>query len=109
VPNIPFKNKQYNNSQAENSFREYAESNGWTVTKRGWPDFIVFDENGDFLFFVEVKKTKNQRHALESVNKDDKRKKCKTQHVQFQARTIDLLRRHGFTCKVWTPKDSFGE
>ena len=36
---------------------EYMESQGWTCTKRGYPDFVCY--KGEDLCFVEVKPTEN--------------------------------------------------
>jgi hypothetical protein len=106
---VPYKNKSRYGVPAESDFLTHAELQGWTVTKRGWPDFIVFDKNGDFLFCVEVKRTKSERYGLLNVNTDIKRKKRKTQHLPFQRRVIQLLDNSGLKTRVWTPKDGFGE
>lgn len=45
-------------SRREAVVRNALESEGWTVTNRGWPDFLCFKNNPDGTFeckFVEVK------------------------------------------------------
>lgn len=39
---------------SESRFSNLAESKGWNVTKRGWPDFLCWDKDGN-PFAVEVK------------------------------------------------------
>lgn len=49
-------------SMAENAFRVWAESQGWKVAKRGWPDFMCWGPEGA-LMAVEVKGPTDQlRH-----------------------------------------------
>jgi len=40
-------------NKAEAAFEQRMQSQGWTVTKRGWPDFICY-KNGE-VCLVEVK------------------------------------------------------
>lgn len=63
---------------------------GWFVTKRGWPDFILWRE--DELLVVEVKPKR-----LNSYPKVGKKQ-------QF---VLDVLRRHGIPVKVWSPDIGF--
>lgn len=73
---------------AERAFRELAESEGWDVTKRGWPDFIC-RRNGE-LMAVEVK------DGSDGLS-----------HQQYE--TISDLRRAGIPTFVWTPGEGYSE
>lgn len=73
-------------SHAEAAFCRQAMQNGWTVRKRGWPDFLIEQEGR--LYAVEVK-----RDA--PVLKRE------------QAEVMELLERAGVRCLVWTPKTGF--
>lgn len=48
-------------NKAEAECFDYLSEQGWTPTKRGWPDFFCINENGDVIV-VEVKPT--DRHGL---------------------------------------------
>ena len=41
-------------NEAEDDFRHLAEMNHWTVSKRGWPDFLCYGPDGEIIV-VEVK------------------------------------------------------
>jgi len=52
----------YHNSKSEQKFNNYFKQfQKLTITKRGFPDFMIIDENNNCLGFVEVKKTSNQK------------------------------------------------
>jgi hypothetical protein len=70
----PLKNK------AEEKFRLLMQSKGLRVTKRGFPDFIVFDENVNILAFVEVKPT--PEHQLKPSQMIFQ-KFCKEKNIPF--------------------------
>lgn len=72
----------------EQEFRQLAESQGWDVTKRGWPDFIC-RRNGE-LMAVEVK------GPHDGLSRE-----------QYQA--ISDLRRAGIPTFVWSPDTGFTE
>jgi hypothetical protein len=74
-------------NDAERRFVELASSEGWTVTKRGWPDFVCF--RGDEVRVVEVKPYAN------------------SQPKAMQSKVIALLRAHGICALVWSPSGGF--
>jgi hypothetical protein len=47
----------------ERNFEELAESKGWEFSKRGWPDFLCWDEDGPFA--VEVKRRIKNGNSFE--------------------------------------------
>ena len=51
---------------AEKKFAEQAKAAGWKITKKGWPDFICYKDDGRFMF-VEVKPSK--KYCLSSAQK----------------------------------------
>lgn len=75
--------KEYKN-KSEEAFCQFADSNGWRVTKRGWPDFfcLVQIAPNDFAC-VEVK-----RDAKNSLKKEQ----------MFVAR---FLKKHGIPVYRW--------
>ena len=70
--------KAYKNGP-EFTFAELAASKGWTVTKRGWPDFLCFGPNNEIVA-VEVKPSHD-----DSLKYD-------------QIRCMDALQAHGVKC-----------
>ncbi len=68
---------------AECAFAEIARANGWSVTKRGYPDFICY--KGDKIMFVEVKRRKRYRLKL-------------SQH-----KFMNTLKGYGVPCYRWSP------
>lgn len=73
---------------AEQQFADWAQSQGWTVSKRGWPDFIC--RRGDELMAVEVK----------------------AGHDGLRPEQIDAIRdlkRAGFPTFLWTPELGLSE
>lgn len=61
-------------NRAEGKVWDYLIEHGWNVSKRGWPDFFCWKDNGDILL-VEVKQKNHHNlklgqkrvfHALES-------------------------------------------
>ena len=59
-------------NNAERDFVELATQNGWSVTKRGWPDFICFGPDREVIA-VEVKPsgknlTRYQVAAMEALS-----------------------------------------
>lgn len=75
--------KTYSNL-AENTFARYAESRGWHVTKRGWPDFFCFKDDGE-IAVVEVKPSDNYMLKKE------------------QLMVLEALMLKGIRTYVWTP------
>lgn len=78
--------RTYGNN-AERRFVEMALSEGWKVTKRGWPDFICF--RGNEVCVVEVKP-----HSSSEPRPS-------------QSRILELLRAHGISALVWSPSGGF--
>lgn len=54
-PNQRPEHRPFNGAEAK--VWDWLEAQGWTVTKRGWPDFFCFKEDGQILL-VEVKPRK---------------------------------------------------
>lgn len=73
--------------RTERDFRERAATNGWRVSKRGWPDFIL--RKGSRVVFVEVK-----TYAGTAL-KDD------------QQQIAELLVTAGFEVFRWDPEQGF--
>lgn len=73
--------------KTENDFRGRAAANGWKVSKRGWPDFIL--RKGSRVVFVEVK-----TYAATEL-KDD------------QQQIAELLAAAGFEVFRWDPERGF--
>jgi hypothetical protein len=67
----------------EAAFAAQATSNGWTVTRRGWPDFMCW--KGDDVIFVEVKPDGKPLDPHQKV---------------IMGKLIKL----GLRCFLWTPK-----
>ena len=74
------------NSAEQQCFEELT-SQGWEVTKRGWPDFICF--NNGSLMLVEVKP--KQKRSL----------------TKKQYRLMTALVNLGVKCFKWTPDGGF--
>ena len=72
---------------AERLFHERAEANGWRVTRRGWPDFFCWNEDGNF-FAVEIKRP---RQRLK----------------KHQAAVLQILADHGIPAYRWDPRTGF--
>ena len=87
----------------ERLFEELAKLKGWTVTKRGWPDFLCFTETGEMIA-VEVKPRMKRRSGFKVLKRE-------------QAKTMDILTAHGISCFVsdgetlepYDPKTHAGE
>ena len=62
---------------------------GKTASKRGWPDFVVRDESGAIIAFVEVK-----THRGRSLKKE-------------QIEVLQYLSKLGANCYRWSPVDGF--
>lgn len=75
--------REYTNTN-ENQLVRKAEQNGWTATKRGWPDFLLY-KDGEYIC-VEVK------HRQKNGAMD----RLKTQQII----TMQLLTDHGIKCYV---------
>ena len=69
----------------ERAFEEMAGRKGWNATKRGWPDFICFDEQG--MFAVEVKPRMRPRAGMKQLKRE-------------QVIVMDVLTAHGIRCFV---------
>lgn len=74
---------------AERACFETMEKDGWTVTKRGWPDF--FCVRGDEFCAVEVKPHKN---SLLKAN---------------QLAVMGMMSAKGIPCFMWSPDGGFEE
>jgi len=57
-----------NRNKREDQFANEAVSRGWTVIKRGWPDFLCW--KGDEMVFVEVKPEGDPLSAYQNVVMD---------------------------------------
>lgn len=88
MPSIPHTLNRHPN-KIEREFAEKASLAGWSVTKRGWPDFII-RRNGR-IAFVEVKPDIGPG-SLPSAH-------------QFSI--LQELSRLGAECYVWSPKIGF--
>lgn len=75
-------------NSAERVFQDKAKAKGWRVTKRGWPDFLCWNEDGD-VFVVEVKP-----QAAERLKKN-------------QAALLQLFADHGIPAYRWSPDGGF--
>ncbi len=69
---------------AERAFYDWAQSKGWTMTKRGWPDFFCFGPEG--LMLVEVKPKRGRRVS------------------PWQAIVMEKLIAAGLPCFRWDPQ-----
>lgn len=76
-------------NEAEGLFYEQMQANGWSLTKRGWPDFLCVRDGK--LCAVEVK-----------PRSDVPLKKN-------QLAIMGLLSAHGIACYKWTPDGGFEE
>jgi hypothetical protein len=75
-----------NPNSREASFARQAKKAGWTVTRRGWPDFLCW--RGDDIVFVEVKPN---GYGLDP------------HQMLIMTKLISL----GLKCFKWTPSDGF--
>lgn len=82
-------NQREPRNDAESAFFLAAKDRGWTITKRGWPDFFCFNELEGKVAAVEVKPTSSRplKHEQEMV--------------------MMLLARHGIACFKWSPDGGF--
>ena len=71
---------------AESAFAELAVRNGWRPTKRGWPDFLCFNDATGEAIAVEVK-PRTRRGSLKALKRD-------------QVACLEFLQRHGIRCFV---------
>jgi hypothetical protein len=83
------KQKEFYRNYAEQLFFLTAKEHGWEVTKRGYPDFICYRQDKDFLILVEVKRSKNHRLKLS------------------QDRFMRFLSAHGIRCYKWSPDNDW--
>ena len=70
----------------EQKFAQLAAEKGWFATKRGWPDFLCFNEDGEMIA-VEVKPQMRSRPGVKVLRRD-------------QANCMDVLTAHGIRCFV---------
>lgn len=75
-------------NSAEAKFYDWADSKGWIISKKGWPDYACFLPD-DRLVLVEVKPRRS--HNLKVW-----------QHAIMQA-----LSKKGVECYRWTPDGGF--
>ena len=73
-------------NDAEDRFEKLARSNGWGVTKRGWPDFMCTLPDGE-LIAVEVKPRVKSKTRMKQLASD-------------QVTCMDFLTAHGIRCFV---------
>jgi hypothetical protein len=79
--------KPYPNN-TEEKFACLAESNGWRVTKRGWPDFLCFGPDGEIIA-VEVKpRISGRKHGILKLLSRE------------QVAVMDMLKAAGVRCFV---------
>ena len=74
---------------AEGAFFLAAKERGWTITKRGWPDFFCFNTDEGKLAVVEVK-----RNAEATLRRE-------------QQMVMRALARYGVPCFFWSPDGGF--
>jgi hypothetical protein len=74
-------------NNAEEAFRRQAVDSGWTVSKRGWPDFIC--ERDGKIVIVEIKA--HRRRILK----------------REQRYVMNLLASYGVPCYRWSPDGGF--
>lgn len=75
-------------NEAEGEFYDKMTAAGWTVTKRGWPDFFCVDASGD-VCLVEVKPSNACRLKRE------------------QTKVMRYLSSKGIKCYRWDPVEGF--
>jgi hypothetical protein len=71
-------------NEAEEKFRAKMTAAGWSLTKRGWPDFLC-TRDGRFIV-VEVKRGTWRPRGL------------------AQSTVLDFLTVHGIECYSWSPR-----
>lgn len=76
-------------NKAEAACFEYLSSNGWTVTKRGWPDFFCVKDGAICAVEVKPKKTSKLK--------------------QNQIAIMGELSAKGIRCFMWSPDGGFEE
>ena len=76
------------NNEAEGLFFDKMRKAGWSLTKRGWPDFFCVNDKGD-ICCVEVKPTGAQRLK------------------NNQAQVMRALSAAGIKCYKWAPDTGF--
>lgn len=74
-----------NNNEAK--FQALANSNGWSASKRGWPDFICFNQTTGEVIAVEVKPRTKTGARLRRLKRQ-------------QADCLDALKSAGIRCFV---------
>jgi hypothetical protein len=72
---------------SEGAFWDAAQATGWTVSKRGWPDFICWKD--EQLMVVEVKRHRGYRLK------------------RHQTKVMIELAKRGIACYQWTPDGGF--
>jgi len=72
----------------EAQFFDFAESEGWIITKKGWPDYACFLPDGDFVV-VEVKPLRSSRLKA------------------WQWKVMQYLTAAGVDCYRWSPDTGF--
>lgn len=73
-------------NEPERNLEELASENGWTTTKRGWPDFLCTNELTGEKIAIEVK-PRCQNGRLQYLKRE-------------QADCMDFLSEHGIKCYV---------
>jgi hypothetical protein len=76
-----------NQNKREDKFANEAVRRGWTVIKRGWPDFLCWQ--GEEVIFVEVKPEGDSLSSYQKV-------------------VMQKLASLGLKCYRWTPESGFG-
>lgn len=77
-------------NEAEGLFFDKITAEGWTATKRGWPDFFCINDAGEFCC-VEVKPRKSDRLKNDQVS------------------IMRCLSQAGVKCYKWTPDGGLEE
>lgn len=75
-------------NKSEAAFFDFAESQDWVITKKGWPDFFCFKPDGSVLL-VEIKGARS-RHLK-----------------AWQWKVMEALSKAGIACYKWTLNEGF--
>ena len=85
--------KRPRRNSAERQFEEWATGAGWSISKRGWPDFWCMTPGG----FVAVEVKPDNKNGTQGCLKASQRK------------VMDILSAHGIQVRVWSPRRGITE